>query len=132
MQSHKAELIAEAERNDRIVRTNNHLQLFHTIGFGTTTFRDELKKAAYTKSKLELQFCHNRFNLGSVTIDFGVVGYLMSEHAYLAPGKEDFGPSLDLCFQAGLDTSAVKKVDPDFLGARIKIIIQGLRKEISN
>jgi hypothetical protein len=123
-------IIQEAERNEAILHANSTLQMFHSVGFGSHSYQDELRSAPYTSSVLEFQVYHNRFLLGSIHISLGVVGFMMSEKAFIP--ELDKGPALDLVFQVGLDTSGVKKVDPEFIQARMKVIIQEFRKEVTS
>ncbi len=128
---HLDEYVEEAKANDAVVADaeKNECDVFHSVPQWDAIkgLYDMKTKFDFIGSHAVLVFRHGKYTLGSVSIQLGVVGWLLSESECRLNGS----PCIDVKWSGGLDRDLCHgRYDPAHLGAQTTVIVRGLRKEI--
>lgn len=109
--------------------------------------------ATYAPSVLSFVVRHGRYTLGSASVTLGnavaavmcailtythtythcigVFGWLQSEYPFYSTAQYAYTEERVLSIKFAALAAPVAKVDPEYLGARIQLIVRGLKKEIT-
>ena len=123
--SHRKEIIDEAESNQRLLDMANEMSC-NLLQLDTFLRLSSFSLDVEYSSNLVLEFHHKSYFLGSVSFQLNVLGWITSTVPFIG---QSGAPVITLRYTT-LDTSKVKKVDPDFLGARFMIILREFSKEL--
>jgi len=129
-------MITEAKENFSILDESKKLkmQCLHLQSYTSQHIRCD---SNYMNTMIEFKLKHKSFYLGSVSIQMAVIAWVMSEYPkqkLMSWGSKEVVHEMDIKWlveRLAQPTGQKLPVDPDFIGARYRLIVSKFQKQIT-